>query len=238
MPAQPRRGCSGRDRILGVGPHDGRRDPPRGVVEVAGTDEAAAVDAARQRARPPIGTAERRRSTVTAPSPSRRAGCSVNQRGLAYARAWSAVGCDLGGTCAHCHGLHFAPATVSALCIGVPRAPWDARRTRVTGKIIAVKTRSRRLTRLAVRIVPIAAVLTVLETGHSGAGRRALACSDRRDAPVSRLTQLFASAPRGGSSPLPTCRRRSPGRRLPRPPAPPSPRPSGPASSSSSARRT
>jgi hypothetical protein len=29
-----------------------------------------------------------------------------------------------------------------------------------------VKTRSRRLTRLAVRIVPIAAVLTVLETGH------------------------------------------------------------------------
>jgi len=32
--------------------------------------------------------------------------------------------------------------------------------------IIAVKTRSRRLTSLAVRIVPIAAVLTVLEAGH------------------------------------------------------------------------
>ena len=38
----------------------------------------------------------------------------------------------------------------------------DARAT----KINAVKTRSRRLTSLAVRIVPIAAVLTVLETGH------------------------------------------------------------------------
>jgi hypothetical protein len=35
-----------------------------------------------------------------------------------------------------------------------------------TCKINAVKTRSHRLTRLAVRIVPIAAVLTVLETGH------------------------------------------------------------------------
>jgi hypothetical protein len=33
-------------------------------------------------------------------------------------------------------------------------------------KIIVVKTRSRRLTSLAVRIVPLAAVLTVLETGH------------------------------------------------------------------------
>jgi hypothetical protein len=32
--------------------------------------------------------------------------------------------------------------------------------------IMDVKTRSRRLTRLAVRIVPIAAVLTVIETGH------------------------------------------------------------------------
>jgi hypothetical protein len=35
-----------------------------------------------------------------------------------------------------------------------------------TAKINAVKTRSHRLTALAVRIVPIAAVLTVLETSH------------------------------------------------------------------------
>ena len=55
---------------------------------------------------------------------------------------------------------------MSALCIGVPRAPWDARETRGTSMIIDVKTRSHRLTRLAVRIVPIAAVLTVIETGH------------------------------------------------------------------------
>jgi hypothetical protein len=33
-------------------------------------------------------------------------------------------------------------------------------------KIMAVKTRSHRLTRLAVRALPIAAVLTVIETGN------------------------------------------------------------------------
>ena len=46
--------------------------------------------------------------------------------------------------------------------VGAVGREWDAR----TCMIIAVKTRSHRLTRLAVRIVPIAAVLTVLETGH------------------------------------------------------------------------
>jgi hypothetical protein len=35
-----------------------------------------------------------------------------------------------------------------------------------TSMILDVKTRSHRLTRLAIRIVPIAAVLTVIETGH------------------------------------------------------------------------
>jgi hypothetical protein len=55
---------------------------------------------------------------------------------------------------------------VSALCIGVPRAAVGREGDAPTAKINAVKTRSRRLTSLAVRIVPIAAVLTVLETTH------------------------------------------------------------------------
>ncbi len=40
------------------------------------------------------------------------------------------------------------------------------RSRRAVSKMLIVKTRARRLTSLAVRIVPLAAVLTVLETGH------------------------------------------------------------------------
>jgi hypothetical protein len=45
-----------------------------------------------------------------------------------------------------------------------------------TSKIIPVKTRSHRLVSLAVRIVPLAAVLAVAETGHQvlAAGPRLL----------------------------------------------------------------
>ena len=125
-----RAGVLGTDGVLGVRPGDDRRDPPRGVAEVACADEPAALDLVT------VTDAAERHGRASA---QHRDGAFAVEEGRLLrqpARAGVRPGVvngrlDLGGTCAHCHGQHFAPTSVSGLCIGVPLAPWDASETRV-----------------------------------------------------------------------------------------------------------
>ena len=151
------RGCSGRDRVLGVGPHDGRRDPPRGVVEVRGTAPAGDRRARHQRRAPPTGTAD----VGAAPDGALAVeeGRQLGQPARAGVRPSVVSGrLDLGGTGAHRHGPHCASAQCQR-CESASRRRRGTRVGRAPRMIIDVKTRSHRLTSLAVRIVPLAAVL-------------------------------------------------------------------------------
>src|SRR5215216_5266148 len=106
-------------------PHDARRDPPRGVMKIPRPDQAAADDhvALGQPAHRHGRASAQHRDGALAVEEDR----LLRQPPRAGVRPRVVSGrLDLGGTCAHSHGSHIASTTVSRLCTGVPRAPWDA----------------------------------------------------------------------------------------------------------------